>query len=343
MRKTLSFAICYMLLSYFAQAQLLDLQQLQLNGTLPPALLNSRTVVLIQARDQPVGDNAGGKPVINQKEPWKAVAEKVHPLLKNVGIDAVAYYDWRNVNAGPDATKAFAEAFRQRAIDNLLVVQARNGNYVVTVSPIGKEGLVNKGGAAWQKSGAELAAIIGSLQNAASKADLKLSNYLIIDKPEYFYTTDIKLNKRFFTYALDLKLDKLAVPAYDIFQEENIGDSLAELQSIMQAYPYQWGITKPGLDEKDLRLKEGYQYVLLYLHTNAANIRKFLNYGANKEIPLELQADLSDDQSVYKFYIRHIYTGDVYGGTHWDAASTWEEALRNHLSYLRKEQASNIK
>ena len=337
MRKIVSLAICCVLVSFYAHGQLIDLQQLNISGTLPETLLNSRTVVLIRT------DESQGNVADKEKEPWKMVAEKAHKQLKYIGVDAVAYYDWRNVNAGPDASKAFAEAFRQRGIDNLMVVDSRNGNYRVTVTSVGKEGLINSGGAAWQESGPEIAPIIGAMRDNAAKADMKLSNYLIIDKPEYFYTTDIKLKKRFFNFPLDLKLDKLAVPAYDIFLSENSADSLAGLNAVMQAYPYQWGVTSPRTDEKDLRLKEGYQYVLLYLHTNTANIRKFLNYGANDEIPPELQADLSNDQSVYKFYIRHIYTGDVYGGTHWDAAATWQEALQNHLSYLRKEQAANIK
>ena len=334
MREKFCLVFCFLLIGFVANAQLLDLTQLQMNGTLPQSLLNSRSVVLVKAPEK--APNA-------KKEPWKAVAEKVHSHLKAAGIDAVAYYDWRNVNAGPDATTAFAEAFRQRAIDNLIVVESKEGKYTLTISAIGKEGLISKGGAAWQQSGSEFGPMINSLQNAAGQADLKAGNYLIIDTPEYFYTTDININKRYFSYALDLKLDKLAVPAYDIFVENGNSEDLPRLNSVMGNYPYQWGVTKPGIDEKDLRLKEGYQYVLLYLHTSAANIRKFLNYGSNEEIPLELQANLDDDRSVYKFYIRHIYTGDVYAGTHWDAAETWEEALKNHLDYLRKGQSASVK
>jgi hypothetical protein len=321
-----------MFLSLYTQAQLLDMQQLQVNGTLPETLLNSRSVVLVRNAGQETG----------QGESWKLIAEKAHEHLKNVGVDAVAYYDWRNVNAGPDATTAFAQAFRQRAIRNLLVLDRSKNGYTLTVAPMGNEGIINKGAVAWQESGPELANIMTALRAGAGKASMEVENFLIIDRPEFFYTTDIKLNKRFFSYALDLKMDKLAVPSYEIFQE---GDSteLPELKAVMQAYPYEWGITTPGTEEKDLRLKEGYQYVLLYLHTNAANIRRFLNYGSNDDIPLELQADETDNRSVYKFYIRHIYTGDVYGGTNWDAAPTWQEALENHLRYLRKEQVTSRK
>ncbi|WP_017733961.1 hypothetical protein [Nafulsella turpanensis] len=334
MRRTFYFLLGCILLSFVVQAQQLDLQRLQFNGTLPEGLLNTRSVVLVRTSEAPAKEGA---------EPWKELARQAHPFLRDLGVDAVAYYDWRNVNAGPDATIAFGEAFRQRAIKNVVVVEKKDGNVVLSIAPIGEEVLLKAGSPAWQQSGAEMETVFASLKRDISKASLELGNFLIIDLPEFFYTTDIQLNKRFFSYGLDLNLDKLAVPAYDIFVEENQADSLADLKRIMQNYPYAWGITNPSAEGKDLRLKEGYQYELLYLHTSAANIRRFLNYGADNEIPLELQADTKDDQSVYKFYIRHIYTGDVYAGTHWDAAPSWEEALKQHIEYLRKAQAANIK
>lgn len=332
MRKMICLLFSCLFISLYAQAQLLDLQQLQFNGTLPASLLNSRSVVLVRNSQE----------ANTETEAWKTLAEKAHAHLKRIGVDAVAYYDWRNVNAGPDATTAFAQAFRQRAIQNLVVLDRTSNGYTLTIAPMGTDGIINKGADAWQESSSELENVMAVLHNGAGQAKLKAENFLIIDKPEYFYTTNIKLNKRFFSYALDLKMDKLAVPSYEIFQSGGNGE-MGSLTAVMQAYPYEWGITKPGTDEKDLRLKEGYQYVLLYLHTSTANIRRFLNFGSNKEIPLELQADESDTRSVYKFYIRHIYTGDVYAGTHWDAAESWEEALENHLRYLRKEQSASLK
>ena len=334
MRRTFYFLLSCMLLSLAVQAQQLDLQRLQFNGTLPEGLLNTRSVVLVRTPETSAKPGA---------EPWKELANQVHPFLRELGVDAVAYYDWRNVNAGPDATIAFSEAFRQRAIKNVVVVEKEEGKVVLSIAPIGEEKLLKAGAPAWQQSNADVEALFMGLERDISKAGMELGNFLIIDLPEFFYTTDIQLNKRFFSYGLDLNLDKLAVPAYEIFVEGNRADSLEEVKRIMQNYPYAWGITDPSAEGKDLRLKEGYQYELLYLHTSPANIRRFLNYGDNNEIPLEQQADVSDDQSVYKFYIRHIYTGDVYAGTHWDAAPSWEEALKNHIEYLRKAQASNIK
>lgn len=333
MRKTVSILFSCLFLCLLAPAQQLSMQQLQINGQLPEDLLSTRSVVLIRSLHK--APNA-------DVEPWKKLASQAHPFLKEIGIDAVAYYDWRNINAGPDATKAFAEAFRQRAIRSLVVLEEQTDGFRLTLAPVGEEGLLQAGASAWQQKGHALPVLMESLQKEISKTGLAVGNFLIIDRPEFFYTTDIRLNKRFFSYALDLNMDKLAVPAYDIFTEAGT-DSLIELKSIMGTYPYEWEVTDPATEETDLRLKGGQQFVLLYLHTSPANIRRFLDYGKNEEIPLELQADLSDDRSVYKFYIRHIYTGDVYMGTHWDAAPSWQEALKNHIQYLRTEQASNLK
>lgn len=333
MRKTVSILFSCLFLCLLAPAQQLSMQQLQINGQLPEDLLSTRSVVLIRSLHK--APNA-------EVEPWKELASQAHPFLKEIGIDAVAYYDWRNINAGPDASKAFAEAFRQRAIRSLVVLEEQGDGFRLTLAPVGEEGLLQAGASAWQQKGQALPALMENLQKEVSKTGLAVGNFLIIDRPEFFYTTDIRLNKRFFSYALDLNMDKLAVPAYDIFAEAGT-DSLTELESIMGTYPYEWELTDPATEETDLRLKGGQQFVLLYLHTSPANIRRFLDYGKNEEIPLELQADLSDDRSVYKFYIRHIYTGDVYMGTHWDAAPSWQEALKNHIQYLRTEQASNLK
>ena len=111
----------------------------------------------------------------------------------------------------------------------------------------------------------------------------------------------------------------------------------------MQLYPYQWGATEPGTAEETLRMKQGYPYVLLYLHTTQDNVRRFLSYAPDKDSPLELQSGEDTGLPLYKFYIRHIPTGEVYAGSSWDAASDWQTALSNFLQGLRKDQAANIK
>ncbi|AHM61546.1 hypothetical protein D770_16460 [Flammeovirgaceae bacterium 311] len=318
-------AVCLLLP---VQAQNNPASQLSINQQLPSELLKSRSVVIVD--------------VAGRQESWEKVAAALHPGLRKAGIDAVAYYELGNVLSGPDATTGFLKDFQQREIQNIILVN-KAGNITLTVAPIGKKALVDAGTAAWQTKNATPADAAQALYLAANEAKLHLSNFLIPDFPELFYTTDnVSIKKRFFSYPLDLKFDKLAVPRY-AFLTSSGSDSLSALKNIMQLYPYDWGVTEPGTTEEVLRMKQGYPYVLLYLHSTQDNLRRFLTYAPNEESPLELQAGPETGQPLYKFYIRHIPSGEVYAGSSWDAAADWQTSLNNFLQGLRKEQASNIK
>lgn len=310
------------------EAQSLPWNQLQINQQLPENLLNGRTAVLIQT------PSAG----ITQQQPWQLLAQKIHPKLRAMGIDPVAYYDYHAVDAGPDVLTAFSKTFRERAIDQLMILQ-KNGSYTLTLLPLGKEEIFDVGAQAWQQKAATPELLMNSLQSALQTASLREGNLLILEVPEFYGATpDFTIKRRFFSYPPDLKLDKFAVPAYGLFQT---GDSLQEVRNIMQAYPFAWGITELGTSEENLRLKQGYQFVLLYMQTQPSNIRKYLQYPDEGDATLEQAPSYNAPEvPMYKFYIRHIYSGEVYTGTYWDADPEWRVALRNFVQGLNRELAS---
>lgn len=315
-----------------AQAQQSPVANLKLSQQLPSELLKSRSVVIINTR-------AAGAP---KQERWETVAKEMHAELRAIGVDPVAYYELGNVLSGPDATTGFLKDFQQRQIQNVIFVE-KAGSLSLTVAPLGKTTLVDAGAPAWQARGGSAGEVVKALYQAASSASLHLSNFLIPEGPELFYTTDnVSFKKRFFSYPLDIKFDKLAVPKYAILKSAGT-DSLSSVKAIMQQYPYEWGLTEAGTAEETLRMKHGYPYVLLYLHTAQDNVRRFLNYAPDKEAPLELQSGPDPGVPVYKFYIRHIPTGDVYTGSSWDAATDWQIALSGFLQGLRKDQSANLK
>lgn len=314
-------------------AQTNPVAQLKVSQQLPSELLKGRSVVMV----------APAQSSSAKKESWEALAKVVHAQLRTVGVDAVAYYELGNVLSGPDAIEGFVKNFQQREIQNILFIEKKGDAITLTVAPLGKKGLVDAGAPAWQTTAATAQQAVGALSQSANSANLHLLNLLIPEDPELFYTTDLSIKKRLFSYPLDLKFDKMAVPRYRFMSNRSSADSLAALQSIMSLYPYQWAPTEPGTAEDVLRMKQGYQYVLLYLHTGQDNIRRFLSYPPNKEAPLELQSGEDTGEPLYKFYIRHIATGDVYAGSSWDAAADWQVALRNFVQGLRKDQAANIK
>lgn len=330
--KHLLFLFCILSLLLPATAQQTPTGQLKITDQLPAELLKSRSVVIID-----VAQGGAAK-----KERWEAVAEALHPALRKGGIDAVAYYELGNILSGPDATTGFLRDFQQRQIQNIIFVN-KNASITLTVAPLGKTGLVDAGAPAWQTTAETPEAAGHQLYLAANSAKLHLTNFLIPEVPELFYSTDnVSIKKRLFSYPLDLKFDKLAVPRYAFFTTAG-SDSLAAVNTVMQPYPYQWGITEPGTTEEVLRMKQGYPYVLLYLNTSQENIRRFLSYAPNETAPLELQAGPDTGVPLYKFYIRHIPSGDVYVGTYWDAAADWQTALSNFWQGLRKDQAANLK
>ena len=299
-------------------------KELTINNEFPRDFLRSRSIVVIDAP-------SGTSNRIN----WQAIAEQVHPILRNASIDAVAYYELQTLLSGPDATQAFFNDIANRAIENVIILEV-NASAKLTLTTLGKESLTQKGNTGWQTEAASAEEAAQALAQATSNAGLFNQNYLIGETPEYFTTTEIGFKRRFYSYPLDLKLDKLAIPAYTSTTAGT--DSLGGLESIMQAYPYEWGITDPATTEQDLRFKGGYQFVLLYLRASPANIRSLLQYPPNESSQPQLQYTGTNQDPVYKFYIRQIANNEVYMGSNWDAAANWQQALQNFWQGLRKDQ-----
>jgi hypothetical protein len=44
---------------------------------------------------------------------------------------------------------------------------------------------------------------------------------------------------------------------------------------------------------------------------------------------------------VYKFYVRHIDSGNIFLGTKWDADTTWQDALKNFIGGFKAELKIN--
>jgi hypothetical protein len=51
--------------------------------------------------------------------------------------------------------------------------------------------------------------------------------------------------------------------------------------------------------------------------------------------------NIGANEQVYKFYFKHIDSGNVYLGSKWDADLNWYDALSNQLKGLKKEMKIN--
>jgi hypothetical protein len=186
-------------------------------------------------------------------------------------------------------------------------------------------------------------------------------NLLILDTPEYLREPDIIRGRRHERINTDLRIDRLAVPRFPMassgngedtevtedtsadLDQHNLGLN-ADLEAIFSTYPYEYKMVDYDFEEENLR-KKGFQFILMRLYTTSDMILKLLEYKDDGTSDTQASSSSSPDettskksipsnQPVYKYYIKHIHTGDVYLGETWDAAPTWQKALSNHLNYI---------
>ena len=101
-------------------------------------------------------------------------------------------------------------------------------------------------------------------------AQQKRENLLINDVPEIGLQIDPILGNRNEFYAMDLKVDPLAVP--------KTGDEVVDRElggNFKANYPLKYKLTEPGLTEKDLR-KQGLLYVLCFVHAQGCCCKRLI-------------------------------------------------------------------
>lgn len=280
---------------------------------LPPELLHTKSVVFVDVID------ASGR----RQGHWKDLAHEVHGAFKELGIDAVAYYYWPDASAGPDATRQLAKQLNQRYIENIIYLahDQSTKEYVLLIAPFDTEDpYVDREKGAFQLVAGTPATLARQLDNIVRRSGLEKQNFLVIDVPEFFVGSgNVIRGNRAEGFAQDLKLDKLAVPRFGNEQD-------SALARIMKPYPYEYALVDANRAEDELR-QEGYQFILRRLHTQQDNIKEMLGYAT---------ASTGAGQGpVYKYYVKHIYTGDVYLGNAWDADESWQSALINYLRNMR--------
>lgn len=300
--------------------------QLTPNAPLPEKLLSTRTVVFYS-------------PSFSMVE-----LQKIQLSFQKTGIDAVAYYDLDKVFAGKDVSIALAEYLNKRDITNLVIFVKEQRKFSVAITTYNtKETFVEKSQYAWTMNNAVLTDLLQSIYLTATNA-LKNENLLIIDVVEDDLPIEVIKGRRQDFYAMDLKVDKLAIPKFGNEEQDK------KLEEMFKDYPYKYELTEPGIPEEELR-KKGFFYVLSFVYSRGMVARDLLGYDTSKgetaivsvtypngEVQLK---NFSAEQMVYKFYFKHIDSGSVFLGTKWDADLTWEQALKNQLKGFKKELGIN--
>jgi hypothetical protein len=263
-------------------------------------------------------------------------------VFHRTGVDAVAYYDIDQVFAGEEVRLAYGALFIQRGIRHVAFLDwegtsPKTARYTLALTAFsGDTRIVTSGQPAWTL---EHSTDLNALYRAASAQSLQRTNLLINEWPELGPPTRFITGTRNESFSMDLRIDRLAIPAAEL----SASDSLA-LSSALTIYPHRYQLVAPGSTEQEY-YRMGYQFILYRVYAPGGTIRQLLGYadaGKDKELVATSQSGgetirktYPADLPVYKYYIKHLRTGNLFLGTPWDASPDWEEALRNHLANLR--------
>ncbi|HEY0652321.1 MAG TPA: hypothetical protein VGD65_04295 [Chryseosolibacter sp.] len=261
--------------------------------------------------------------------------------FQRAGIDAVVYFETDLLMAGRDVSVNMAQYLNAREIANLIVFQKTEGQYKLTLFEYNrKANFIEADAPTWVDQNRVLEEILKTLYLAASNGGLKRENNLINDVAESGSVINAIEGRRNEFYAIDLKVDPLAVPK---FGDEALDKQLEE---IMKAYPFKYTLTDAGLSEAELR-KQGYLFVLRFVKARAKVAKQVLGYDVTKAESAIVSISYTGDQpelrnisvnaDVYKYYFKHIDSGNVYLGTKWDADEYWQQAIVNQLRGMKIE------
>jgi hypothetical protein len=162
------------------------LRFLDYSNDLPKDLLFTKSVAFVSVLPK------GGTSL---RGDWKKLAQEAHKVFKEAGIDAVAYYNLEDVEAGPDASMALAKELKKRDIKNIIVitqVMIRVGNrdserYAVLITPFnGENTFISNGQLAWKQVEKTSERLFDQVYKGVAKSGLPKENHLITDVPEFF-------------------------------------------------------------------------------------------------------------------------------------------------------------
>jgi len=296
--------------------------RLKTGGTIPEVVLSKRSVVLHSYSLTP-------------KE-----ISVAHESFVRTGIDAIAYFKIDGVLAGGDATQSFGEYFMKREVSNLILIQKSASAYTLYITAFsGKEDFVVPDQVAWSTQSNSLSEALTAVYRSALATNKK-KNLLINETPETELPVKIIDGQRAENFAYDLKVDNLAVPKFNDVAYDK------ELEGLLKMYPFRNQLVNHTIPDKDLR-NQGYLYVLCFVHTRSSIAKELLGYTVSKSESAFVSVTypngqvqlktIPDDTPVFKFYVRHIDSGNVFLGTKWDADTTWQQSLQNFIKSFKAE------
>lgn len=271
--------------------------------------------------------------------------DDVQAAFQKIGIDAIAYFETDMVLAGKDVTRAHAGYFTSRQIKYLLFLEKNSRGFSLTAVVFNQlPTLFDPAQPAWRESHDKLSEMLRKVFQDSWR-NQKKQNYLVNEFPERDLKVSPFIGSRQEFYAIDLKVDELAVPKSG---NEELDKAVEEF--FKNNYPLKYKITEANADEQKLR-SQGILYILCYVRTRGEAAREVLEYNITRTEKMyasitfpagQLQLKtIPAETVVYKFYFRHISNGNVFLGTKWDADINYLDALRNHVLGFKTELKIN--
>ena len=266
--------------------------------------------------------------------------EQIQASFQRTGIDAVVYLESDFLAAGRDPSVALAEYLNAREISHIIVFQKKEAYSVFIAGYNNLATLFEPGQNAWHKDDRSLESLLQTLFRTANNSSLVRENMLINEFPEVAMPLNIFKGRRADFFAIDLKVDPLSIPKF--------GDEAMdkELEEIMKLYPYKYKLTEPGLSEAQIR-QDGSYYVLRFVYARDKAAQNLLGYDGAPSQSAIVSVTYPEDKPqlknipanamVYKFYFKHIDSGNIFLGTKWDADLTWQQALINQIRSFKAE------
>ena len=308
-------------------------------GQLPDSFFDGKSVVIIST-------DPGARPVVD----WRALADSVHPYLVEAGADPVGYFELEQVALSEARQSAFAAAFQQRKVQNIILVTRQKSKLSIHVGPfsgdarlIPSTALYGISGSDWNEAGSMLAEVGGSKPS---------KNLLVIDVPEFPQISSqetAQSEQRFLPRnPLNLEVFKLGIPLegssastgfmsyfrYDLLgksQEAILAEQNAQksqIQTIFESlYPYQIEWLTEAKTNQEL-IQDRVQFLLVKVEGRQADLMKSMG--------LEPVSGEEGANTVVKYYIKLLVRDELYIGPEWDADPDWRKALTNFLENLKK-------
>ena len=270
--------------------------------------------------------------------------DKIQSWFLRSGIDAVVYFEEDLVIAGRDVSMEMGQYLIKREIANLIFFKKDQLQFSLYIVPYnGKANFVDENQPSWFEEDRSLEQLLAKVYRATGTG-FKKENFLINEYPETaspMYSINGQRNE---FYAIDLKVDMLAVPKFNDPEQDKA------LEEIMKLYPLKFAFTDPNTSEVDLR-KQGYLFVLRFVKARAKVAKQVLGYDMTKSESAIVSImypngqpqlkNIPANETVYKFYFKHIESGNVYLGNKWDADESWQQALMNQIKGFKIEHKIN--